>query len=131
MDPQKFILGSMVCLSLAVKFDECGQQMKYEDEINPNETLPQHRNYKHRAIYEKIKLIIMVEQQSGMLINQDEQINCQIINMECSIIKAMKFNIDFHTGFEISREFLIQSIRKVIEIQNLDVKNSMIHNFSM
>jgi hypothetical protein len=83
LDPQKFILGSMICLALAVKFDECGQQMKYNDEINPNETLPQHRNAKHRAIYDKMKLIIMVEQTSGTLINQDEQINYEIIQIEC------------------------------------------------
>jgi len=51
----------MICLALAVKFDECGQQMKYNDEINPNETLPQHRNSKHRSIYEKMKIIIMEE----------------------------------------------------------------------
>lgn len=69
LDPSKFILGSLVCLSLAVKFDECGQQMKYQDEINPNETLPQHRNSKHKAIYEKMMVIIMMEQQGGMLIN--------------------------------------------------------------
>ena len=58
LDPNKFILGSMACLSLAVKFDECGQQMKYQDEINPNETLPLHRNSKHKCIYEKMKLIL-------------------------------------------------------------------------
>ena len=69
LDPQRLILGSMVCLALAVKFDECGQQMKYEDELNPNETLPQHRNSKHKAIYERIKMIMTVDQQSGTFVN--------------------------------------------------------------
>jgi hypothetical protein len=68
----------MVCLSLAVKFDECGQQMKYEDEINPNETLAQHRNWKHKQLYEKLKLIIQMDLNSS-LINVGDQINSIII----------------------------------------------------
>ena len=51
----------MVCLSMAIKFDECGQQMVYLDHVTTKNMAPQHRNTKHRALYEKIKLTIQAE----------------------------------------------------------------------
>ena len=70
IDPEKIndiILGSMICLSCAVKFDECGRQMKLKSQIDPNNKLPDHRDSKHAALYDVMKLTIINEQTSSLI----------------------------------------------------------------
>ena len=63
----------MVCLSMAIKFDECGQQMVYLDQINPKITVPQHRNTKHQALYQTMKITILSENTNIALMDAKNQ----------------------------------------------------------
>jgi hypothetical protein len=76
LDPSKsdmFIISSMVCLSMAIKFDECGQQMVYLDQINSKNMAPQHRNTKHKALYQMMKLTILAENTNIALMDPKNQ----------------------------------------------------------